>query len=151
MKIATLAIILRGDEVLLGYKKSGEIGTATINGPGGKCEAGETPQDCVIRETREEVGIELDPTALVEVAVITFFAGGIPDFRVHVFRTRVFAGEPVETESMIPGWYPEAQLPLNRMLESDREWFARTVSGPYFEANVYYRERARDFERITFH
>jgi len=33
--------------------------------PGGGREPGETPQQCVLRETREEVGVKLDPQHLV--------------------------------------------------------------------------------------
>ena len=39
MKIATLGIITRGNQVLLGLKQGGsEIGDGTLNGPGGKHE-----------------------------------------------------------------------------------------------------------------
>jgi 8-oxo-dGTP diphosphatase len=150
MKIATLAIILNNGKVLLGYKKKGEIGTGTINGPGGKKEEAETLIECLVRETLEEVGIHLSPMHLVETAIITFHAGGIPDFKVHVFRTEVFSGKPIETKDMIPEWYDIDDLPLDRMLESDQEWFTRAINGERFNANVYYKERAKSFEKIEF-
>ena len=150
MKIATLAIILRGNEVLLGLKKGGEIGSNTLNGPGGKCKKDETPIECVIRETKEEVGIELDRAHLVETAVITFYAAGIPDFEVHIFRTRMFSGTPIETAEMIPGWCNTNDLPIERMLESDRKWFVKAINGDKFRANVYYRGRASGFISIKF-
>src|SRR4051812_41669810 len=102
MKIATLAIIVKDGNVLLGWKKKGEIGTKTLNGPGGKCEEGETIVECLVRETKEELDIELTPEALDEIAVITFFAAGEPSFKVHVFRTETFSGEPKETADMVP-------------------------------------------------
>lgn len=150
MKEATLAIIVQNEKVLLGFKKKGEIGSQTLNGPGGKTEPGETASACVIRETQEEVGIALDATHLEEIALITFHHDGTPDFRVHVFYTDAFSGEPVETADMIPGWYDIHNLPFDKMLESDREWFAKATRKEHFNANVYYKERAAGFERIEF-
>ena len=150
MKLATVAIIIRGKKVLLGFKKKGEIGSSTLNGPGGKLEPGESIEECCVRETQEEVSVTLDKNKLEKVAVITFFAAGAPDFEVHFFRTEHFAGEPQETIDMIPGWYDINDLPLDRMLESDRQWFSKVILGQKFKARVYYRRRAADFERIEF-
>ena len=150
MKIATLAIIVQNGKVLLGHKKKGEIGTNTLNGPGGKCEPGESLIECVVRETREEVRIELDPTDITETALITFYTGSVPDFEMHVFFTNHFSGTPQETDDMIPGWYDLNNRPLERMLEADRTWFERVARGERLRANAYYRERAKDFERIEF-
>lgn len=145
-----MAIIVKNGQVLLGYKKKGEIGAGTLNSPGGKCEEGESPIQCVIRETREELGINLSRENLEEVAIITFFAANVPDFKVHVFLSKVFEGEPEETEDMIPEWHDIRNLPLGKMLESDRHWFSKALSGEKFKANVFYKKRATGFERIEF-
>ncbi|MEK7176762.1 MAG: 8-oxo-dGTP diphosphatase [Patescibacteria group bacterium] len=150
MKIATLAIIVKGNKVLLGYKKKGEIGTNTLNGPGGKCEPNESPINCLIRETKEELDITLDAKYLEKISVITFFFAGVASFEVHVFRTDRFEGTPKETADMIPDWYDVNNLPLDKMLESDREWFSKAIRGEKFNANVYYRARASNFEKIEF-
>lgn len=152
MKTATLGIILRGNKILLGWKKSGEIGTETFNGPGGKCDPvpgenrTETPLECMVREAKEEAGIVLDPEFLEEVAVLTFYAGGEPSFKVHVFRTEVFSGEPKETESMVPEWFDIAEIPYERMLKSDSTWFPRVITTEVpLRANVYYQKKAEGF------
>ncbi len=150
MRIATLAIIVRDGKVLLGEKKRGEIGTGTLNGPGGKCEGDETPEECVLRETREELGIGLDPSRLEKLGIIQFYAGADKDFQVHLFRTDSFSGELRETADMIPGWYPIDDLPLDRMLESDREWFARACRGERIDAEAYYEVRASGFKGMKF-
>jgi 8-oxo-dGTP diphosphatase len=152
MKTATLALIVRDGKVLLGEKKRGaEIGSGTLNGPGGKAEEGETLEQCVIRETREEFGIELDPAQVEKAAHIIFHAGGEPDFDVHVFMARGFSGEPRETAEMwTPEWHAADALPFARMLEADREWFARAAAGERFAAHARYRERAKGYEGIEF-
>ena len=150
MKTATLAIIVEDEKVLLGFKKKGEIGTGTLNGPGGKLEEGETPFECVIRETQEEVGVTLSKENLDYLGTITFFAGGVPDFEVCIFYTKVFSGEPKETPDMVPSWYPIEKLPFDQMLDSDQKWFERVARGEKCSARVYYKERAKGFERIEF-
>lgn len=152
MKIATLGVVLRPGRILLGEKKRGEIGTGMLSGPGGKLDPGETLEECLMRETREELEIELDPASLKYAVRIDFYAAGESDFRVHVYLARVLSGRVHETAEMIPKWYP---LPLDkptldRMYEADRHWLPRAVRGEKFRANVYYHERAKGFDRIEF-
>src|SRR3989344_6574462 len=98
MKIATLVFLIRNRTVLLGFKQGEpEIGEGKLNAPGGKHEGNETIRECATRETWEEVGVQVKPIHLEEVAIITFYAAGMPDFEVHVFRTEIFTGEPHET------------------------------------------------------
>lgn len=151
MKVASLAIITQGNRILLGRKQGKpEIGEGTLNGSGGKQEPNETILECLIRETQEELDITLDSAKTEKVAIITFHAGGIPDFEVHVYRTSDFAGEPRETESMIPEWHALNAIPYERMLESDREWFPKIIAGERFCANVRYQERAKGFSGIEY-
>ncbi len=167
MKIATLGIVLQDGAVLLGEKKKGEIGTGVLSGPGGKLEPGETLEGCLIRETREELAIELDPASLELVAYIVFHKGRTrftslnkvlnifrlgnePDFGVFVYRARILSGRLVETADMIPAWYPLSDLPLERMYEADRHWFSKAAHGEKFHANVHYHGRAKDFSHIEF-
>ncbi len=150
MIIATLGIILEGDRILLGEKKRGEIGTGVLSGPGGKLDPGETLPECLIRETREELEIELDPGSLEYVALIDFYAAGELDFRVHVYHAKIASGELHETADMLPGWHPLSDETFERTYEADRHWLPRAASGERFRANVYYKDRARTFEKIEF-
>ena len=150
MKIATLGIILHEGQILLGEKKKGEIGTGMLSGPGGKLDLGETLKECLIRETREELEIELDPDSLELVAIIDFYAADEIDFRVHTYRAEILSGEIHETADMIPDWYPLEEATFERTYESDRHWLPKAASGEKFNANVYYLDRARNFDRIEF-
>jgi len=61
--------------------------------PGGKVEPGEQPQDALLREIREELGVEVELGARVEGPE----AGGWPlgdRYVMHVWLARVTAGEP---------------------------------------------------------
>ena len=151
MKKATLALIIRDGKILLGRKQgSPEIGEGTLNGPGGKQEPGESLVECVIRETREEIGVVLVEDRLEKIAIITFYAAGEPSFEVHVYRTNWYRGAPRETKSMVPHWYPTSAIPWKRLLESDKRWMPRLIRGKTFNANVYYREKAKGYLDIEF-
>lgn len=150
MKIATLGIIVQNGKLLLGEKKKGEIGIGKLCGPGGKVEGNETHEECLIRETREELEIELDPTSLRLVVVINFFAAGVLDYCVYVYHAKILSGEIHETADMIPAWYPLDDLPLDHMYESDRHWLPRAIRGDKFRANVLYKDRAEKFVDIQF-
>lgn len=61
------ALILRGGKVLL--ERRAPAGVVGVDGmwdlPGGKVECGETPQEAIIREIREELGLEIIPRSLL--------------------------------------------------------------------------------------
>jgi len=153
MKQATLVLIIKDGKILLGEKKKGEIGTGMLVGPGGKLDQGETLVECAVRETKEELDIDLEPEKLSLVAIITFFAAGVADFKVFIYRTEAFKGVVRETEDMIPSWHDLKHMPYKKMFESDRHWFAKALEATPAQklgARVYYKERAKSFERIEF-
>ena len=51
-------LIRRGEEVLL-LRRRNVHGDGTWSTPGGHLDAGESPEECAVRETREETGIEI--------------------------------------------------------------------------------------------
>ncbi|HUY62800.1 MAG TPA: 8-oxo-dGTP diphosphatase [Candidatus Paceibacterota bacterium] len=147
MRIATLVLIIKDEQILLGLSKEGFC-EGKVNAPGGKQEEGESLVDCAIREAREEAGVTIDASKLKEVAVITFYAGGVPHQEVHVFRTGSFTGEPRETACMVPQWYDVDDLPFDDMLEADSRWMPQAIRGRKFRTEVYYREPGKDFISI---
>jgi len=129
--IATLLYVLRGDEVLLVYKKRGH-GQGKWNGIGGKLD-NESPVECVVREAREEAGINIKNVELC--GILHFFSVYERDWDVFVYRTDDFEGEPTESEEVIPKWFKISEIPYDEMWEDDREWLPLVFTGHYFVGN----------------
>lgn len=135
MQEATLCFVLEDGEVLLIEKRRG-LGEGWYNGPGGKLEDGETPRECAIRETREEVGIEVDADALEKAGELTFTLDGEIHTFCHVFRADSFEGEPTASPEARPEWVALEDVPYDRMWEDDHLWLpgvleGRTVTGEF--------------------
>lgn len=126
---ATLMFIIRDGQVLLIVKKRG-LGAGKINGPGGKIDPGETPLDCVIRETQEE--LEITPLSPVKLGELWFSMGEIPDILCHVYRSDDFTGTPTETEEAIPLWVNVSEIPYDQMWADDRLWLPLFLAGTPF-------------------
>ena len=120
-------------EVLLIEKRRG-LGEGWYNGPGGKLEEGETPRECAVRETREEVGLEVRD--LEKAGELTFLLDGADHTFCHVYRTTSFEGEPTSSEEAHPEWVPVDDVPYDRMWDDDHLWLPgvledRTVSAEF--------------------
>lgn len=84
--------------------------------PGGKIRHDESPVRAVVRDVREETGLEIRPVELVGIYHLTGdgCGEGLPDVLMHVFRVEIQSGEALVNS---PGWirrltwaYP-AELP----------------------------------------
>ncbi|MFA7369814.1 MAG: NUDIX domain-containing protein, partial [Kiritimatiellales bacterium] len=88
---ATLMFILQNGRMLLIHKKRG-FGAGYFNAPGGRLEPGETPLECAVRETQEELCI----TPLDPVHAGTLMFQFIDGHSIHgeVFTATEFEGTP---------------------------------------------------------
>lgn len=116
---ATLMFVVRDGEILLIEKKRG-LGAGKINGPGGKIDPGETPVECAVRETEEELHVRVKrPRKLGE---LHFAMSDVPDILCHVYLARDFDGRPTETDEAVPLWCRLADIPYDRMWKDDIHW-----------------------------
>lgn len=120
-KKTTVVFPVRGDKLLLGMKKRG-FGAGWWNGFGGKLETGETYAENVIRETSEEVGINLQESGLTHVADLVFRFNSSVDVVTRAYVARDFSGTPMETEEMRPQWFALDSIPYDTMWPGDDKW-----------------------------
>ena len=108
MEVIARAVVLREGAVLLVQ----EIAQGYWFFPGGHVEAGETPEEALVRELREE----LDVTASVENSLgeveNRWLHDGVEHHEVnHVFVTTIDAADPVSQEPhLAAGWIDVDQL-----------------------------------------
>lgn len=62
--------------------------------PGGKLEAGETPEQGLARELREELGVEIEVDRILDAQLESEFH----EFIILYYRVRIISGEPRLTE-----------------------------------------------------
>lgn len=148
MKKVTLNFIIDGDRVLLAMKKRG-FGEGKWNGVGGKVKDGESIEDAVIRETHEEIGVRVHPDDLEKVGLIHFTFLNKPDWNqeCHVFISRKWGGEPIETEEMSPLWHTLDTVPYETMWPDDEHWLPLVLDGKRVKAAFYFTDTGGSFDR----
>jgi len=75
--VAACALIDADGRVLIAERPAGKSMAGLWEFPGGKVEAGERPEECLIRELAEELGIAVNEACL---APLTFASHNYPDF-----------------------------------------------------------------------
>ncbi|MBK1834571.1 8-oxo-dGTP diphosphatase [Roseibacillus ishigakijimensis] len=144
---ATLMFVRVGDEVLLIEKQRG-IGAGKVNGPGGKIDPGETPLECAIRETQEELCIT--PTGVSKRGELFFAMSDIPDIHCHVFVADGYEGTPTATPEAIPLWTPVNAIPFERMWADDRFWLGEVLAGQSFRGRFVFEGETILWQEVTF-
>lgn len=89
-KLVTAAIIRNEQRVLIAKRKSDDASMNKWEFPGGKIEEGESPEECLAREMREEFGIEVDVGAFFGESLYDYETGTI---RLMAYWTRWTSGE----------------------------------------------------------
>lgn len=124
------------DRICLAMKKRG-FGVNRWNGVGGKFDHSldKTIEEAAIRETKEEIDVEVQD--LSKVAELTFLFPGNPDWNqlVHVYLTEQWTGTPVESEEMRPDWFSPQELPFHSMWPDDPHWLPHVINGKFLKAS----------------
>ena len=130
MKLATLCYVRQDGKTLMVHriKKVNDIHQGKWNGLGGKLEPGETPEDCAVREIREESGLQA--TRLIYKGLLTFpkFAHD-EDWYAFVFVVDQFTGNLIDSPEGNLRWVDDGHVMQLNLWEGDRiflPWLDRT-------------------------
>ncbi|MDD5303541.1 MAG: 8-oxo-dGTP diphosphatase [Elusimicrobia bacterium] len=117
---ATLCYVRSGGRTLMMHrnKKEGDVHRGKWNGLGGKLDAGESPDECVIREIREESGLTLLDPRLRGVLTFPAFKGG-EDWLVFVYTATRFEGTLGVCSEGDLEWVDDARLAGLPLWEGD--------------------------------
>lgn len=107
--VAACALIDADGRILLARRPEGKQLAGLWEFPGGKVEIGETPEECLVRELREELGIE---TKIACLAPLTFASHSYDDFHLlmPLYVCRRFSGIPQPKEAQTLKWVKPLQL-----------------------------------------
>ncbi len=107
--VAAVALIDRDGRVLLTRRPEGKQMAGLWEFPGGKIEPGETPEEALIRELREELGIDTWASCL---APLSFASHSYDDFHLlmPLFACRKWEGIARGREGQALKWVPVNRL-----------------------------------------
>ena len=123
----------RGEYLMLHrVKKKNDINHDKWIGVGGGFEHGESPEECALRETREETGLTLTDCRFR--GIVTFDCEGQETLYMHLFTASGWTGELTDCDEGELEWVPKEKvydLPIwegdeifFRLLEEDRPFFS---------------------------
>lgn len=117
-------------------KKENDINKDKWIGIGGKLMEGETPEECIRRETLEETGLTLEEAEYR--GIVDFNADGYLE-RMHLFWSDRFSGTLTECDEGVPQWVPKSKMNDLPQWEGDRIFLELLEQrAPFFHLKLVY-------------
>jgi 8-oxo-dGTP diphosphatase len=154
MKLATLCYVkdaINGTTLMLHrIKKENDVHEGKWNGLGGKFETGESPEECVIREIKEESGLDIENPKLN--GFITFPAfDGFDDWYVFIFSVNQFSGELIDSEEGNLEWINDENLFNLNLWDGDKIFMQWIKEEKFFSAKFTYDNgKLKDYEVVFY-
>lgn len=125
MKLTTLCYIEKDESYLMLHrvKKKNDENQDKWIGVGGKFKPGGTPEECLLREVREETGLTLTDYRFR--GIVTFLSDIWEGEYMHLFTADSYGGEltPQRMKDCDEGelvWVPKAEIPNLNIWEGDK-------------------------------
>ena len=119
----TLCYIEQEDKYLMLHriKKKNDLNHEKWVGVGGKFERGETPEECLLREVKEETGLTL--TDYRYRGIVTFVSDEWGSEYMHLFTATGYEGEMITCDEGELVWVPKNEIENLRIWEGDKVFF----------------------------
>ncbi|MCX7798603.1 MAG: 8-oxo-dGTP diphosphatase [Melioribacter sp.] len=139
MQLATLCYIIHNDKTLMLHriKKKNDIHEGKWNGLGGKFQPGETPEECVIREVKEESGLLIKNPKLHGFITFPLFDGK-KDWYVFLFTANEYEGKLIDSKEGNLQWIPNEKLLELNLWEGDKIFIPWLFQNKFFSAKFVY-------------
>ena len=139
MRLTTLCYLEQDGKYLMLHRivKKNDVNKDKWIGIGGKFEPGESPEDCVLREAREETGFLLTSYRLR--GIVTFLFNDQEAEYMFLYTADGFTGQPVPCDEGTLEWVPKEEIDRLNLWEGDRIFFRLMDEGePFFSLKLHY-------------
>lgn len=139
MRNTTLCYIERDGAYLMLHrvKKENDLNQDKWIGVGGGFEQDESPEECLLREVKEETGLTL--TSWRYRAVITFVSDKWETEYMHLFTADGFTGDLIDCDEGVLEWVDKARIPELPLWEGDKLFFDLLAKdAPFFSMKLRY-------------
>lgn len=140
MKNTTVCYLERGTQYLLLHrtKKENDENAGKWIGVGGKCEENESPEDCMLREVREETGLSVTQHRLR--GVITFVSDAWEGQYMYLFTASKWHGALTDCDEGELAWVERTGMLHLPLWEGDRIFLALLAEErPFFSLKLVYQ------------
>lgn len=123
MILTTLCYIEKDERYLMLHrvKKVNDQNHDKWIGVGGKFEEGEAPEECLLREVKEETGLTL--TSYSFRGIVSFISDEWENEYMHLFTATEYEGEITDCDEGELVWIPKAELGKLKLWEGDKIFF----------------------------
>jgi 8-oxo-dGTP diphosphatase len=118
LTVVAAAIVNPMGEILLSRRPEGKPMAGMWEFPGGKLEEGESPEEALVRELREEIGIDVEAKALIPA---TFASHCYENFHLlmPLFLVQEWKNDPTPLEGQLLQWFKLSQIDTTTMPPPD--------------------------------
>jgi 8-oxo-dGTP diphosphatase len=119
-------------------KKENDLNHDKWVGVGGKFEQDETPEECLLREVKEETGLTL--TSYRFRGIVTFLSDEWEGEYMHLYTATEYTGEMIECNEGNLEWVPKAEIEKLHIWEGDKIFFRLLDENlPFFSLKLRYK------------
>ncbi len=140
MELTTLCYIEKDDSYLMLHRvsKKNDVNKDKWIGVGGHFESGESPEDCLLREVKEETGLTL--TSYRFRGILTFLFNENEAEYICLYTADGFEGEIQSCDEGTLEWVPKSRIPELNLWEGDKLFFdLLDRNAPFFSMKLVYQ------------
>lgn len=154
MKLATLCYVIdkktNSTLMLHRVKKENDYHEGKWNGLGGKFEAGESPEECAIREIEEECGLKVKSVKMKGIITFPMFDGK-DDWYVFLFTSDEYEGKLIDSPEGNLAWIENDKLTELNLWDGDKYFIPWIFKENFFSAKFNYDNKKYIDHQVFFY